>query len=77
MHNNLAPMIGQRIRLARREQGLRQDELALASGVSTRAVHQVEAGKPTSRLDIVVSILTALGLTLDVVDAPRGTFDGS
>ena len=59
-------------RVAQRErerQGLRQDELALVAGVSTRVVHQVENGKPTSRLDSVVAVLSALGLSLDVVAA--------
>lgn len=45
---------------------MRQDELALASGVSTRAVHQIETGKPTSRLDTVVPVLAALGLRLRI-----------
>lgn len=50
----------------RHEQNLRQDELALAAGVSVRSVHQIEAGKPTMRLDILERVLNALGLTLDV-----------
>jgi len=45
---------------------LRQDELALAGGVSTRLIHQIESGKPTSRLDTLVRVLEALGLTLEV-----------
>lgn len=54
------------MRRAREELGLRQDELALAAGVSTRAIHQVENGKPTSRLDTVIPVLAALGLKLTV-----------
>jgi DNA-binding XRE family transcriptional regulator len=45
---------------------MRQDELALAAGVSTRAIHQIENGKPTSRLDTVSPVLAALGLKLRV-----------
>ena len=45
---------------------MRQDELALAAGVSTRAVHQIESGKATSRLDTIVPVLSALGLKLKV-----------
>ena len=41
---------------------MRQDELALAAGVSTRAIHQIENGKPTSRLDTIFPVLAALGL---------------
>lgn len=68
MHHKLeiatadAHYIGTSVRRAREELGMRQDELALAAGVSTRAVHQIESGKPTSRLDTVFPVLAALGL---------------
>ena len=72
----IALEIGRRVRDAREALGLRQDELALAAGVSTRLVHQIESGKPTSRLDSIVRVLGALGLTLEVAErtsrlAPR------
>jgi y4mF family transcriptional regulator len=57
-----AHSIGASVRRAREELGMRQDELALAAGVSTRAIHQIENGKPTSRLDTVFPVLAALGL---------------
>lgn len=68
MHHKLdiakdeARSIGESVRRARERLGMRQDELALAAGVSTRAVHQIESGKPTSRLDTVFPVLAALGL---------------
>ena len=69
MHRALstAQEIGRRVREARDALGLRQDELALAAGVSTRVVYQIESGKPTSRLDSVERVLAALGLKLEVV----------
>lgn len=54
------------VRSERERIGLRQDELALTAGVSTRVVHQIENGKPTSRLDSLVAILDALDLTLKI-----------
>jgi HTH-type transcriptional regulator / antitoxin HipB len=63
-----AQEIGRRAREARTELGLRQDELAVAAGVSTRAVHQIEHGKPTSRLDVLSRVLDVLGLELQVAD---------
>lgn len=72
MHHKLdiavaeARSIGVSVRQAREELGMRQDELALAAGVSTRAIHQIESGKPTSRLDTVFPVLAALGLKLRV-----------
>ena len=65
-----AKRIGLRVRKAREGLGLRQDELALAAGVSTRLVHQIEVGKPTSRLDGLARVLAALGLALEVVERP-------
>lgn len=61
-----ARAIGASVRRAREGLGMRQDELALAAGVSTRAIHQIESGKPTSRLDTVSPVLAALGLKLRV-----------
>jgi HTH-type transcriptional regulator / antitoxin HipB len=58
--------IGGAVRRAREELGMRQDELALAAGVSTRAVHQIESGKATSRLDTVLPVRAVLGLKIKV-----------
>jgi HTH-type transcriptional regulator / antitoxin HipB len=63
----IAQRIGAAVARERARLGLRQDELAYAAGVSTRVVHQVENGKPTSRLDSVAAVLAAVGLTLDAV----------
>ena len=72
MHSKLeiaevgAQTIGASVRRARERLGMRQDELALAAGVSTRAIHQIENGKPTSRLDTVFPVLAALGLKFGI-----------
>lgn len=66
----LAAEIGQRVLRERERLGLRQDELALAAGVSARVVHQIEHGKATSRLDSLVPVLDALGLKLEVQEHP-------
>lgn len=78
MHSKLASAqrdalaIGEAVRRARESLGLRQDELAVAAGVSTRAIHQIENGKPTSRLDSVSPVLAVLGLELRVGDRSGG-----
>ncbi len=61
-----ADAIGAAVLDSRRALGLRQDQLALAAGVSTRVIHQIENGKPTSRLDSVAPVLEVLGLELCV-----------
>lgn len=61
-----AEAAGETVRTERERIGLRQDELALAAGVSTRVVHQIENGKATSRLDSLVAVFDALGFSLEV-----------
>jgi y4mF family transcriptional regulator len=61
-----AAKIGDAVRTQRERLDLRQDELALTAGVSTRVIHQIEHGKPTSRLDSVLPVLDALGLSLEI-----------
>lgn len=58
--------IGDRVRIARREMRLRQDELAGAAGVGVRFIVELEAGKPTVRMDKLIRVLGVLGLSLDV-----------
>jgi transcriptional regulator with XRE-family HTH domain len=64
--SSAASRIAIAVRHERLRQQLSQDELALAAGVSVRAVHQIEAAKPTARLDTLERVLTALGLSLRV-----------
>lgn len=61
----VADRIGKIVLRERARLGLRQDEVALAAGVSTRVVHQIENGKPTSRLDSLIPVLDALGIELE------------
>lgn len=74
MHaSDLAQDLGQQLRAERERQGLRQEEVALAAGVSVRTVHQLENGKPTSRLDVLLRVSRALGLELAFTAANRAT----
>lgn len=63
----LAREIGLRIREARRAQNLRQDELAIASGVSTKTIHNIEHGYSGTGLDTIIQVLSVLGLDLDLI----------
>lgn len=58
--------IGRLIRAERKSQGLRQDELAAASGVGLRFVVELERGKQTVQLGKVLAVLAALGCTLEI-----------
>lgn len=62
--------IGVVVRQTRRDQGLRQDQLAAAAGVGLRFLVELERGKPTVRLDKVLAVLSALGCRLDITPPP-------
>ncbi|MXW16435.1 MAG: helix-turn-helix transcriptional regulator [Gemmatimonadetes bacterium] len=53
--------LGRTIRAARREQGLRQDQLAGAAGVGVRFLSELERGKETARVGKALAVLDALG----------------
>ena len=64
--------IGSTIRDERKALGLRQDELAAASGVGLRFLVELERGKPTVQMGKVLDVLAALGCELQI-RKPDGT----
>jgi len=54
--------------VVRKALGLTQADLALAAGVGLRFVVELEAGKPTVRLELVLRVIDALGGTLQLGD---------
>lgn len=53
--------LGQVLRAARKQLRLTQSQLALAAGVGVRFIVDLEAGKPTLRLETVLRVIDALG----------------
>lgn len=64
--------IGSTIRKERKDLGLRQDQLAAASGVGIRFLVELERGKPTVQMGKVLDVLAALGCELQI-KKPGGT----
>lgn len=64
--------LGAALRLARKALGLTQADLALAAGVGLRFVVELEAGKPTVQLGLVLRVIDALGGTLQLDKESRG-----
>lgn len=62
--------IGATVRRARKAAGLRQDDLAGLTGVGTRFLIELEAGKPSMRLDKLLAVLGTLGIVLHIDGAP-------
>ena len=63
--------LGLAARAARKQLSLTQPQLALAAGVGVRFIVDLEAGKPTLRLEHVLRVLHALGGTLAVIGLPN------
>lgn len=58
--------IGALVRSVRKEQNLRQDELAGVSGVGVRFIVDLEAGKPTAQIGKVLQVLQILGCSVEI-----------
>ena len=65
--------LGKVIRATRKALGLTQPQLALAAGVGVRFIVELEAGKPTVRLENVLRVVNALGgrLALEGIMPPE------
>lgn len=62
--------IGEIVRAARKAAGLRQDELAGASGVGLRFIVDLEAGKPTAQIGKALQVLSGLGCSIEITPPP-------
>jgi y4mF family transcriptional regulator len=59
--------IAEAVRTERKRQGLDQRTLALVANVGERSIYRIENSEQTIRLDVLLRVLTALGLQLDIV----------
>ncbi len=62
--------LGNALRAARKQLGLTQPQLALAAGVGVRFIVDLEAGKPTLRLQNVLRVVDALGGEIQLSGLP-------
>jgi y4mF family transcriptional regulator len=61
-----ATEIGFLIRQERKNQNLTQEQLAALAGVGVRFIREVEHGKPTCQLALVLQVMQTLGLKLGI-----------
>lgn len=66
MTNETIHEIATRVREERRRQGMDQKTLALVADVGVRSVHRIENGQQTVRMDVLLRVLTALGLRIAI-----------
>ena len=67
--------LGVELRAARKQLGLTQPQLALAAGVGVRFMVDLEAGKPTLRLENVLRVIDALGGQIQLSGLPSSVAD--
>ncbi len=67
--NGYMDVVGGQVRSRRRALRIDQQTLANLAGVSRKSVSEIERGKATIRMDVLVAVLDALGLILEVRDA--------
>ena len=67
--------LGDALRVARKQIGLTQPQLALAAGVGVRFIVDLEAGKPTLRLENILRVIDALGGEIQLRGLPPATPD--
>ncbi len=67
--------LGDALRAARKQLGLTQPQLAPAAGVGVRFIVDLEAGKPTLRLQNVLRVIDALGGEIQLRDLPSVVAD--
>lgn len=65
--------LGDALRAARKQLGLTQPQLALSTGVGVRFIVDLEAGKPTLRLENVLRVIDALGGEIQLSGLPSAT----
>jgi y4mF family transcriptional regulator len=63
--------IGKLVANARAQQKITQSQLARATGTSQNWVSEVEAGKPTAQIGKVLSVLSYLGVRLQIAAPSR------
>lgn len=58
--------LGLKVRQKRKIDGLTQQDLAAIANVGVRFISELENGKPSVQLDLVMAVLQALGLQLSL-----------
>jgi HTH-type transcriptional regulator / antitoxin HipB len=56
--------IGELVKLARKQMGATQKDLALISGRGLRFIIELERGKPTCQIGKVLTVLNTLGVSM-------------
>ena len=75
MPDDVLKRLGRRIQAARKDCGFTQDELSAASGVSVRHIAKIEKGVMNPSFEILIQLVTVLGISLDSLIEPDSMKD--
>jgi len=75
MPDDVLKRLGCRIQAARKDCGFTQDELSAASGVSVRHIAKIEKGVMNPSFEILIQLVTVLGISLDSLIEPDSMDD--
>ncbi len=75
MRLRLASDIGNVIRNERKDSGMSQSEMAAVAGVSRKWLSDVENGKDTAEIGMVLMVLRKLRIDLQVAERPQPAVD--
>lgn len=62
-------VLGPLVHSARKAKGLTRPEVSGMSGAGLRFIYDLERGKPTLRMDLVLQVMAAVGLVAIVIDS--------
>ena len=70
MPNNDLPVLGERLKKARKDCGLTQEQLAERSGLSTRHIAKIEKGDVNPSFEVLSTLVKTLGVSFDAIFDP-------
>ena len=68
--------LGPFVHSARKSKGLTRPEVAAMAGVGLRFIYDLERGKPTLRMDLVLRVMATVGLMALVIDSETAKLVG-
>lgn len=70
MPNNVLPVLGERLKKARKDCDLTQEQLAERTGLSTRHIAKIEKGDVNPSFEVLSTLVETLGVSFDAIFNP-------
>lgn len=70
MPNTMLPILGERLKRARKDRGLTQEQLAERAGLSTRHIAKIEKGDVNPSFEVLSTLVKTLGVSFDAIFDP-------